>query len=226
MISRNAVSIAVVACAGCVLVQPANAALTYRTPSQYTSFTDSPWASEVGDLIVEDFEDAMINALGLSATGGNIRNPGTFTDSVDFDDTVLDGWGQQGRSYWALNATAGMTFTFNAGTLGYYPNVAGLVWTDGNFAATVNFQAFDANGVSLGITQYVLGDNNDGTGQTAEDRFLGVEYDEGISQLRIWTSLGGLEVDHIQYGLQTVPAPGAIALLGLAGLVNRRRRRA
>ena len=191
MISRNAVSLAVVTCAGCLLAQPAQAALTYHNPSVYASLSDSPWATETGDLVVEDFEDAMVNAIGLSATGGSIRNPGTYTDSVDFDDGAMDGLGQQGRSYWALNATAGMTFTFDAGTIGFTPNVAGLVWTDGNWNATVFFEAFDGSGVSLGIQQYVIGDNNDGAGQTAEDRFLGVENDGGVSKLRVWTSIGG-----------------------------------
>lgn len=225
MTSRNALSIVVVTCAGCLLVQPAHAALSYHAPSPYTSLTDSPWVTEVGALVVEDFEDAMINATGLTATGGSIRNPSTYTDSVDFDDSVMDGLGQQGHSYWALNATGGMTFQFNSTVLGYAPNVAGLVWTDGNYAATVYFEAFDTTGTSLGIQTYTLGDDNDGAGQTAEDRFLGVESDGGISALHIWTSFGGLEVDHIQYGLTNVPAPGALALLGMAGLVSRRRRR-
>jgi MYXO-CTERM domain-containing protein len=188
--------------------------------------TDSPWVTEVGALVVEDFEDAMINATGLSATGGSIRNPGTFTDSVDYDDGAMDGWGQQGHSYWALHAQTPMRFQFNSVTLGYMPTVAGLVWTDGSFAATVYFEALDTTGTSLGIHSYVIGDNNDGAGQTPEDRFLGVETDAGISELRIWTSAGGLEVDHIQYGLTNVPAPGALALLGIAGLATRRRRRA
>lgn len=225
MYSRSALSIAVVACAGALIAQPANAGFSYHSPSPYTSLTDSPWVTEAGSFVVEDFEDAMTNAVGLTATGGSIRTPGTFTDSVDFDDNVMDGWGQQGRSYWALNATGGMTFTFNSATIGYTPNVAGLVWTDGNWAATVYFQAYDGAGVSLGIQSYTIGDNNDGTGQTAEDRFLGIESDTGISKLKIWTSTGGLEVDHIQYGFNSVPAPGALALLGLGGLVSRRRRR-
>jgi hypothetical protein len=65
----------------------------------------------------------------------------------------------------------------------------------------VMFEAFDQNGVSLGaIGPFAVGDGED-TGQTAEDRFFGVENDGGISKIKIWmTNSVDFEIDHVQYG--------------------------
>src|SRR5262249_49676587 len=43
----------------------------------------------------------------------------------------------------------------------------------------------------------------DGTnyGTTAEDRFFGMTYRQGISAIKIKNSSGGIEVDHIQYSV-------------------------
>jgi uncharacterized repeat protein (TIGR01451 family) len=42
-------------------------------------------------------------------------------------------------------------------------------------------------------------------GTTGEDRFFGVTNVGGISAIKISNSSGGIEVDHLQYGLYTVP---------------------
>ena len=81
------------------------------------------------------------------------------------------------------------------------------------------------NGASLGgILFDNLGDGNV-FGGTAEDRFFGAIFAAGISRISI-TSLNGApdwEIDHLQYGIQAVPVPGAAwmlapALVGLMGL--------
>ncbi len=220
--------VAVATCASSVLVSQAQAGAVFHSPTSYKSFTNSPWASENNDVTVEDFEDGELNAPGLSADAGIVRAPSLYTDSVDLDDGLLDGFGQDGFSYLSTDGAAGITFTFD-GTVDRgaleFPTIAGLVWTDGNWASMVTFEAWDAQGDSLGLVQYVIGDENDGTGQTDEDRFLGVEFDGGISAIRISTEFGGIEVDHVQFGTQPVPAPAALSLLGVAGLVCRRRRR-
>lgn len=225
MISRTAVT-AVALCATGVLAGSAQAGLTFHSPSPYTKLADSPWAAEGGTFFVEDFEDGALNSLGLTADAGTVRAPSLYTDSVDLDDGSLDGWGRDGYSFLTTAGAAGIMFSFDDAAIGGFPTIAGLVWTDGNWASMFTFEAFDASGASLGTMQHLLGDENDGTGQTAEDRFLGVEYDGGISAIRVWTEFGGIEVDHVQYGFAPVPTPGAIALLTVAGgLVSTRRRR-
>ena len=225
---KNAGTVAVALCASCGIAGSAWAGATFHSPTQYTSLTNSPWAGENADLIVEDFEDGALDAPGLTADTGVVRAPGQYTDSVDFDDGQLDGWGQNGYSYLTTDGATGITFNFELVDRGAteYPTIAGLVWTDGNWASMIMFEAWDAAGDYIGSVEHLLGDANDGTGQTEEDRFLGLEYDGGISAIRISTEFGGIEVDHVQYGTQPIPAPAALSLLGLAGLAARRRRRA
>lgn len=217
--------LAVAVCAAGAVVGDAYAGGVFYTPTEYLSFTNSPWAGENADVVLEDFESGQLNTPGLSAAGGSVRGPSQYTDSVDFDDGLLDGWGRNGHSYWTLDGSQGLTFTFDGGPRGTsLPTIAGLVWTDGNWQAMITFEAFDSQGESIGSVQHILGDNNDGTGQTGEDRFLGVAYNGGISSIRITASIGGIEVDHVQFG-QPIPAPAALALLGAAGLIRSRRRR-
>lgn len=199
-------------------------------------FTDTPYldtSSSPFDLFdpgneffLEDFEDGLLNTLGLTGIGGEVRLPSAFTDSVDTDDGVLDGFGIDGHNYWSFAASNTGTvarFEFDADILGALPTSAGLVWTDGNFLATTIFEAFGPDGESLGFSVHTLGDATH-TGETGEDRFIGLVYAGGISAIEIRADLGRIEVDHIQYG-NLVPAPGAFALLGLTGLFARRSRR-
>jgi hypothetical protein len=100
--------------------------------------------------------------------------------------------------------------------LGQLPNAVGLVWTDG--AGTISFEAFDENGVSLGI---LLGNHADGSflGTIDEDRFYGATNAGGISRIHISNTSGGIEVDDLQYGFRgvvnAVPEPASLLLLGL-----------
>lgn len=154
---------------------------------------------------------------------------GAIHDSVDADDGSIDGSGLGGDSYFSGSGDTGITFTFNAGALGGLPDAVGIVWTDG--AGTISFEAFDASNLSLGI---LTGNHADGSfsGTTAEDRFYGAANSGGISRIHISNSGGGIEVDHLQYGLRgavvSVPEPAALALfgIGLIGLGAMRRRKA
>lgn len=157
--------------------------------------------------------------------------PGSFTDSVDSDDGVMDGSGLAGSSYFSNGATSTFEFVFDGASLGGLPTHAGLVWTDvGDVLAgspgigLVRFEAFDAVGVSLGDHgPFTLGDGS-ATGATAEDRFFGITHPAGISRITItMPDSVDWEVDHVQYGL--IPAPGAaVLMLGTAGWCGRRRR--
>ena len=181
------------------------------------------------DFFLETFEDpGGFDAFGLIGSGGEVRHPSAFTDSVDADDGDIDGLGQAGHNYWAFFGKGGSgplaRFEFDPKALGGLPRSAGLVWTDGNFDALTFFEAFGPKGESLGtIGPLFLGDGAH-QGSTAEDRFLGVTFQGGISAIEISATLGRIELDHVQYG-DIVPAPGVLALLGLSGLLSGRSRR-
>jgi len=196
----------------------------------YLSANDSPFDlfSKGSDFRWEDFEDGLLNTAGLIGFGGEVRFPGSFTDSVDLDDGVLDGFGTAGHNYWTFAASNGeetfARFEFGSETLGLLPRSVGIVWTDGNFEAVVTFEAFGPDGESLGTMEISSLDDGFSQGQTAEDRFMGAIYAGGISAIEIRANLGRIELDHVQFG-NLIPSPGALALLSLAAVLRRRRRR-
>ena len=165
----------------------------------------------------------MLNTPGVTASAGTVIGPGGATDSVDGDDGAVDGSGTNGRSFFNTPGTTGISFSFNSGLLGSFPKHVGIVWTDGTPSATVRFEAFDPSNVSLGSIVAVLGDSNN-VGGTAEDRFFGVIDSGGISRISITSGpVGGIEVDHLQYG-PSVPEPTSATLL-LCGVTLCMRRR-
>ncbi|WP_293385127.1 PEPxxWA-CTERM sorting domain-containing protein [Phenylobacterium sp. SCN 70-31] len=216
----------VAACAVAFAAAPAGAATTLLGPTPYTSAGDSPFAGLTFDYFhLEDFQDGLLNTPGLSAPRGAVFTgpPGSISDSVEFT--------PNGSSWFSGSGATGLEFVFDAGVLGALPTHAGLVWTDGR--GTITFEAFDLNGVSLGV---VTGDHADTsqTGETGEDRFYGVIHAAGISRILIKNQSGGIEADHVQYGRQTltaaVPEPTTWAMMilgfGAAGALLRRRRAA
>ncbi len=195
----------------------------------YLSAADSPFDlfGKGSDFLLEDFEDGRLNSLGLLGFGGEVRFPSPFTDSVDFDDGLIDGLGIDGHSYWAFADTKdgpAARFEFDPKVLGALPRSVGIVWTDGNVNAITIFEAFGPKGESLGTMEFTSLDDGRGQGGTAEDRFMGVIFSGGISAIEVSADLGRIELDHVQYG-DLIPAPGALGLLGLAGLFGRRSRR-
>jgi hypothetical protein len=184
-------------------------ATTFLGPQPYNSELDSPFHYLPHSYFyLEDFEDNALNTPGVTSSAGLAFTNGSTTDSVDKDDGAIDGNGTHGHSDWSSFSPLAFTFTFSAATLGSLPTMAGLVWTDVGQVSSgtpkfgnVMFEAFDQNGVSLGaVGPFPVGDGED-TGQTAEDRFFGVEYDGGISKIKMWmTNSVDFEVDHLQYG--------------------------
>ena len=209
-------TLAVALMVGLMSALPASAQLL--GPTAYVQASNSPFAafSFTNYNHLETFEDLLLNTPGVSASAGSPIGPGGNTDSVDADDGVVDGSGTNGRSFFAGDGSTGITFTFNAATLGALPTHAGIVWTDG--LGTITFEAFDALGVSAGV---VTASHADGSffGGTAEDRFYGYINTGGISRINIRNSIGGIEVDHLQYArgvAAVVPEAGTLALLGFA----------
>lgn len=217
------------------LASEARAAATYlfqNTP--YLSFADSPFfGGSFGAFHLENFEDHLLNTPGVIGGPGGVTSVvfgSSIHDSVDADDGVIDGSGLLGDSYFSQAGASGVTFTFNAAVLGSLPTSAGIVWTDAGIGASVTLKAFGPGGTLLfSETRSGFADNSN-NGETAEDRFFGVVDAAGISAIFISNSLGGIEVDHLQYGLAAaVPEPQTwgLMLAGLAtgGWLARRRRR-
>lgn len=212
----------------CLFALPTITPAALLGPSPYLSASDSPFYGESFDwFYLEDFEDLSLNTPGVSVDHGTpINNTNSSAiDSVDADDGSINGSGSNGASIYHPTS---MTFTFNANILGDLPTSAGLVWTDGTPGSLVTFEAFDQNGISLGSLSANLGDGSF-YGTTAEDRFFGATNAGGISSIFITDngSVNWLEVDHIQYGLATIPLPASAWLLisGLIGLFGIKRSR-
>lgn len=191
-------------------------------PSVYAQASDSPFTGlSFTYFHLETLEDNLFNVPGVTKSTGNVLAPSGLTDSVDADDGKIDGLGRDGHSIFSGAGSSGIMFTFSAAALGSLPTHAGIVWTDGG--GTITFEAFDANGASLGTR---TGNHADGSssGTTVDDRFYGVINAGGISKIFIKNSSGGIEVDHLQYG-GAVPEPGTLGALGLGALVALLRKR-
>lgn len=187
---------------------PASAQV-FLGPTPYLSSADSPFPLGSGTFALEDFEDHLLNAPGVTSPGGYVSSThfgGSLIDSVDADDGVLaNGACASCDSYYG-GAVASAEFDFDASVLGGLPTRVGVVWTDGGPNTTVVFEAFDGAGVSLGtITAPGQGDSTF-FGTTADDRFYGVDYAGGVGRIVIHHGSGGLEVDHLQYELPCAAA--------------------
>lgn len=176
---------------------------TFLGPTPYLSKADSPFIADInaGHVYLETFECGNLTVPGVTPSTGTIIPPGFegLIDSVDADDGSIDGSGLGGHSLFTGDGATGITFTFNQTTLGAFPTQVGIVWTDGGGTAT--FEAFDSIGASLGVIGPVTIGDASNSGETAEDRFFGVTFPGGISAIKISNTSGGLEVDHLQYGL-------------------------
>ncbi|HEX2816549.1 MAG TPA: PEP-CTERM sorting domain-containing protein [Phenylobacterium sp.] len=227
-------AISALSLAAAAAASPAAATTQFFGPTAYLSAADSPFVpASYAQFYLEDFEDGLINTPGLGAAGmGQFcvsNEPGCFQNSGLIDSVGNGGNGNVGHSL--FDGEGKITLTFDANALGALPTAAGLVWTDGS--NPIHFEAFDQNGVSLGS---LIGNSADNSfaGGTAEDRFYGVTNTGGISKLII-TDQTGIEIDHVQYGVDVaapggVPEPAAWALMltgffGAGATIRARRRR-
>jgi hypothetical protein len=170
-------------------------------PLAYLRRTDGPFEGlTFTTFYLEDFEDSALNTPGVTASSNTLSSASgtSLIDSVDEDDGSVNGTCQAGCD--ALFGAGSITFTFDAATLGGLPTHAGVVWTDGGYGATVKLEAFDAAGISLGSVSGSGFPDSVYTGGTAEDRFFGVIAAAGIKKITISNTVGGIEVDHLQYG--------------------------
>lgn len=211
----------------------AASAQTLLGPSPYLSFSgQSPFAGlGFQSFYLENFEDGLFNTPGATSSPSWAVPPPQVLDSVDEDDGAVNGTGATAKSFYSFGQSF-ITVTFSASVLGQLPTHAGIVWTDVGITTngqaygfgSVIFEAFGPGGVSLGtIGPTAVGDGV-ATGETGEDRFFGVISLGGIESFTLTaTNSTDWEVDHIQYGI--IPAPGMLALAGIAGCAAVRRRR-
>jgi hypothetical protein len=197
---------------------------TLLGPLPYTNPADSPFFPFTGYTYfhLETFDDHALNTPGVIPSAGDTAANQGFSGSI-IDQVGLPGGCPPGGlavpcdTWFAPIGSAGVRFTFDADVLGHLPTVAGLVWTDG--AGTIRFEAFDQDGVSLGV---VFGDHADASilGTIEDDRFYGAIHPAGVSALFISNTSGGIEIDDLQYGFRASPAvvsqPGTLILLSLA----------
>ena len=223
---------------------PAAAATTQLLPSgavfwagdsAYLSAADVPAGFFAGGApaFLDTLEDGSLDG-GLTTSDASVIIGPAFVgtrDSVDADDGRIDGsCGPQTSASGCgslFNGNGGrLTVTFQGAGA---PTAFGLVWTDGATAINVTVSATAADGSSLGSVTYGgIGDGSNAA-TTAEDRFFGVQFAGGVKSLTVVNSGGGIEVDHLQYGVMAaVPEPGtwalmAIGMLALGPLAGRRR---
>ncbi|CCH96089.1 hypothetical protein [Microcystis aeruginosa] len=108
---------------GCAVIETpvVNSAPTLLGPTPYLSFNDSPFKNvNFSYFYLENFEDGSLNVPGVTASSASglpfgVEGPGFYTDSVDIDDGVIDGNGQQGHYLVEVGngIIGGFKFTFN-----------------------------------------------------------------------------------------------------------------
>ncbi len=206
------------------VASPAEAVTFFFEDTPYLSSADLPAGLYAGGspTVLEDFEDGTLD-FGITVSGGRAIPPGRV-DSVDADDGLIDGSGTDGRAWFIEGGAGPAELVF---TLPGLPTAAGIVWTDGDVNHITFFEAFGPGMASLGVLgPFDLGDAFN-TGETAEDRFFGVSDPDGILAIRLTNTnaSGGLEVDHVQFGL-LVPEPATFSMLalGLVAIALRARR--
>jgi hypothetical protein len=191
-----------------VFAGTATAAPTCLGPSPYVKKADSPFdLSNVGvDFFFDDFEGPDRPAGATASTGTLVGFPASIIDSVDEDDGTIDGSGLMGHTWFSGAGSTGVRFTFDAQTLGGLPTAAGIVWTDGGGDGTVSFEAVAADGTTVICATGPVSDpgvfpDGSNNGETAEDRFFGLYDPDGITSILLSNSSGGIEMDHLQFGL-------------------------
>lgn len=220
-----------------VLIGPMEATLgevVFFGPTPYLSQADSPFPVDGShpNFYLEDFEDGELNTPGIAFNEGLplAVDPVVTSGSVDGDDGLIDGLGQQGHSlaqpfHILIFTDPGqyvfqIDFTFDSAVLGELPNAFGFAWTEGAPNSNIQLTLFDELGNQYSQIAFTgIGDDIH-NGNTDDHVFIGATAEFGIARARITsTNVGGetvtLQIDHVQYGQVAIPEPEHLSLLGL-----------
>jgi hypothetical protein len=187
--------------------------LTFKLP--YAQRSDSPWAAGIrqGSILVEDFEDGLVNTTGLAMALGTMSTAA----SVDEDDGILGNVEDDvGRIWYAGSGGPSNTARaeFSPDASGNYPTYAGWVM-DTYDQADAYFEAFDPDGNLVASYRNIL--------EWGEWQFVGVYAPQGISAIQSRFNANTV-FDHVQYGY-AIPEPGTALLTATAALAAASRRR-
>jgi len=177
---------------------------------------------------VTSYSDFSFWTEDVVASGSSVATE-TFNSYSGFYSTMT---GSTGGINWTASASDGLYCDFGLFSTNM-PNVAatftfapGVQAVGGNIFGT----AVDFSSISNAKIKVTLADGSAyvGYSSSATD-FVGFVSDgAAISSMSILATKPGVDVyvsaDNFYFGVTAVPAPGAIALVGLAGLVSRRRR--
>ena len=165
---------------------------------------------EAGDQLNAVYGDD-VNALSIDSNGGFYQNTwgGAVSTAINaglidvFPSLAYDSWVTIGLSDQVGNAMLNIGIDFTEFALG------GAITTDNGswFATPADLQVYEIDGRVL-IGQFTVDGDIEGT----------INIQGKNADLTNWQERG------ISFSSAVIPAPGAIALLGLAGLASRRRR--
>jgi len=177
---------------------------------------------------VTSYSDFSFWTEDVVASGSSVATE-TFNSYNGFYPTMT---GSTGGIHWTADASnglycdSGLFSTNNPNLAATFTFAPGVQAVGGNIFGT----AVDFSSISNAKIKVTLADGTAyvGYSSSAAD-FVGFVSDGvAISSMTILATKPGVNVyvsaDNLYFGVTAVPAPGAIALVGLAGLVSRRRR--
>ncbi len=146
-----------------------------------------------------------------------------FDISHEFIAFSLENWATPGNVYawdWNTNTSRIGTITFDADedTLISINGFDLSGW--GQYADSAAWVRVVADGETVFEESFFF-DGNLGTADLGFDFGYASQFQIQLENIGQWASVG---IDNIEIGSMSVPAPGALALLGLAGIVGNRRR--
>jgi len=177
---------------------------------------------------VTSYSDFSFWTEDVVASGSSVATE-TFNSYNGFYPTLT---GSTGGITWTAEAYNGLSFNNALFSVNQANAAATFTFTPGVQAVGGNIFGTDINNLSIANAKIkvTLADGTAyvGYSSSAAD-FVGFVSDgAAISSMSILATKPGVNVwvsaDNLYFGVTAVPAPGAIGLLGLAGLVSRRRR--
>ena len=203
-------------------------AAEFTLSDEYRSVDDSPFLDfgMVGTLLVEDFEDGVLNLPGVVQVQDNRQFKGFnfvrdgFSVQADLreDNAGLALEAEPGlcTASYPAQCPATVSFEFGEEPFGTLPTYVGFAWTDAvreseidfHPYARVTFTAGDGSINERTIRDLPLREANEDA--HADDTFVGFMSDTGIARLDLTVVTNGgagghLAIDHLQIGVASIP---------------------